>query len=106
MDNKSNQEHLSTSGNKNLGPLKFKVEHPVRSLNRIISIVLTCYLYHVYYPKIPHQLSPISDQVTVSFGLACMVPSFDESPDILISYADQALYQAKQKGRNQYFMAM
>ena len=38
--------------------------------------------------------------VTVSIGVATMVPTADLSPEELISAADQAMYQAKKKGKN------
>jgi len=40
------------------------------------------------------------DPVTISVGYACMVPNRNTSPTDLIKAADQALYQAKQEGRN------
>jgi diguanylate cyclase (GGDEF)-like protein len=49
---------------------------------------------------IPHQRSPIIPQVTMSFGLAVMVPHADQSPLELIEIADQYLYQAKRTGKN------
>lgn len=39
-------------------------------------------------------------QTTISFGLACLVPNYKESSSKLVSMADEALYQAKQEGRN------
>ncbi len=51
--------------------------------------------------SVPHQGSKVSDLVTVSIGLAVGIPSSEYSPAVLISQADQALYLAKQRGRNQ-----
>lgn len=39
-------------------------------------------------------------RVTISLGLACMIPSREHSHTDLIRAADQALYQAKEGGRN------
>jgi diguanylate cyclase len=38
--------------------------------------------------------------VTISIGLATCIPTYDLSEDQLLSYADKALYQSKQNGRN------
>ncbi len=51
--------------------------------------------------KIPHQKSDASDFVTISLGAASTIPLNKFNPDQLIEAADQALYEAKQKGRNQ-----
>lgn len=52
---------------------------------------------------IPHAFSPVSTLVTVSIGIAAIVPDKDNlKPEILISIADQALYQAKNQGRNRW----
>ncbi|SDU40612.1 diguanylate cyclase [Geopseudomonas guangdongensis] len=48
---------------------------------------------------IAHADSPLG-VVTVSMGVALLVPEDDNSPEILIKLADQALYQAKSQGRN------
>jgi diguanylate cyclase (GGDEF)-like protein len=48
----------------------------------------------------PHPASP-ARVVTVSVGVACLVPPRDATPDLLIGAADQALYAAKSAGRNQ-----
>ncbi|MBF0551214.1 MAG: diguanylate cyclase [Deltaproteobacteria bacterium] len=49
---------------------------------------------------IPHRFSSVADHVTMSFGVAVMIPSQDKSPTDLIKLADERLYQAKQTGRN------
>jgi sigma-B regulation protein RsbU (phosphoserine phosphatase) len=50
--------------------------------------------------KIPHKTSDISDMITISAGVACHIPEIDEHSDILVKAADEALYRAKENGRN------
>jgi diguanylate cyclase (GGDEF)-like protein len=54
----------------------------------------------VYNLKLPHAKSSVSDRLTLSLGISCMVPQPEVSLKTLISTADVALYQAKGKGRN------
>ncbi|GIW47582.1 MAG: diguanylate cyclase response regulator [Deltaproteobacteria bacterium] len=49
---------------------------------------------------IPHSASRVSDHVTVSLGVATMVPQNGLSTDDLVDAADKALYRAKREGRN------
>jgi diguanylate cyclase (GGDEF)-like protein len=51
--------------------------------------------------RIPHIRSEVSHVVTLSFGIATMMPSNQNSPEELILRADRALYKAKQAGRDQ-----
>ncbi len=51
---------------------------------------------------ISHEQSQVAKVITLSIGIACMIPSPDNGPDKLIQAADQAMYIAKQRGRNQY----
>lgn len=55
--------------------------------------------------KIEHKKSETLDVVTISAGIACLSPFHGGSPHDLISQADQALYQAKESGRNQLVTA-
>jgi diguanylate cyclase (GGDEF)-like protein/PAS domain S-box-containing protein len=48
---------------------------------------------------IPHPGSPFG-RITLSIGLACIEPSQDNQPYMLIAQSDQALYRAKHQGRN------
>lgn len=50
---------------------------------------------------IPHKASAVSDHVTVSIGVATMVPDVHVAPSQLIDLADAALYAAKEGGRHQ-----
>jgi diguanylate cyclase (GGDEF)-like protein len=48
----------------------------------------------------PIQLDEVTIQVTISVGLACLNSELELPLDDLIACADQAMYQAKQQGRN------
>jgi len=49
---------------------------------------------------IPHEVSPGPRIITISVGVASIIPSADSSPDELIRRADEALYRAKAGGRD------
>lgn len=51
--------------------------------------------------NLPHRASPVTDRVTVSFGVACSDDASIGSPADLIRASDVALYEAKRRGRNQ-----
>jgi diguanylate cyclase (GGDEF)-like protein len=53
--------------------------------------------------KIDHAQSAVSQHVTLSLGVACMHPTPNTTPSMLIAAADAALYQAKAAGRNMCF---
>jgi diguanylate cyclase (GGDEF)-like protein len=50
--------------------------------------------------RIPHLASSVSDVVTVSVGVSTAMPSQHGTPRQLLERADQALYLAKEQGRN------
>lgn len=50
--------------------------------------------------NVPHERSAVAGYVTVSIGVAGLLPTMDSDPEHLIAAADQALYQAKKLGRN------
>jgi len=49
---------------------------------------------------IPHSHNSAAPVVTISLGVASIVPAENISPSALLSWADKALYSAKSKGRN------
>lgn len=51
--------------------------------------------------KIPHEFSETANVVTISAGVSCVNPMDYDGFHQLESMADQALYQAKEQGRNQ-----
>ena len=51
-------------------------------------------------PACPFRLSRLVVKVTISLGLAWMIPDPALTLDILINNADQAMYKAKQQGRD------
>jgi diguanylate cyclase (GGDEF)-like protein len=51
---------------------------------------------------IPHRMSSAGDTVTVSLGVATLLPGKGGTPDALVRCADNALYRAKKDGRNRY----
>lgn len=50
--------------------------------------------------ELPHPTSEISQHVTVTMGIASLVPEHAQSSDVLFAAADAALYGAKAAGRN------
>lgn len=54
--------------------------------------------------QLPHARSQVKPYVTVSFGVASLIPSAQSTPEQLLALADQALYQAKMDGRDRISM--
>ena len=55
--------------------------------------------------QIPHAASPVASVLTLSMGVATGSPRAGEDRERLIRLADEALYRAKQQGRNRVVMA-
>ena len=53
---------------------------------------------------ITHQKSLVNNYVTISLGVHSVVPNPESTPELLIALADKALYEAKERGRNQAFL--
>jgi diguanylate cyclase (GGDEF)-like protein len=50
--------------------------------------------------QIVHEASVVDEYVTLSMGVATLIPTWESSPSDLIVAADKALYTAKTQGRN------
>ncbi len=51
--------------------------------------------------QLPHNLSTVSNVVTISVGVGTVIPSVGSEPSTLVNSTDKLLYQAKNNGRNQ-----
>jgi diguanylate cyclase (GGDEF)-like protein len=54
----------------------------------------------IAFLSIPHATSQVSQYVTLSLGVASLIPTPKSSPEDLMAQADQALYTAKNEGRD------
>jgi Response regulator containing a CheY-like receiver domain and a GGDEF domain len=53
--------------------------------------------------EIPHEKSGVADHITISLGITVYRGEDFIDKDVLLGIADQALYRAKQLGRNQIY---
>ncbi|MEE3715586.1 diguanylate cyclase [Tumidithrix elongata RA019] len=53
--------------------------------------------------KIVHDPSPVSKYVTLSFGIASIMPVVKADPTVLVRFADHALFRAKELGRDRIY---
>jgi len=51
--------------------------------------------------KIKHEKSYVSQYLTISIGIISQIPQRKSTYALMMDFADQALYQAKEKGKNQ-----
>lgn len=51
--------------------------------------------------EIPHSASLVDNVVTLSMGVATVVPEMGKTSDLVVEIADNALYESKRNGRNQ-----
>jgi diguanylate cyclase (GGDEF)-like protein len=63
-------------------------------------IIATAIAANVASLDIDHEASTVSKRVTVSIGVATLVPGREQETQAFIEASDAALYQAKREGRN------
>ncbi len=83
------------------GGEEFAVILPATDAEGAITVAATL-LQRVTGLGIPHAHSPVAECISISIGVATMLPERDLSPTILIEKADRCLYSAKESGRNCY----
>ncbi|CAI6145654.1 MAG: hypothetical protein SPLUMA2_SPLUMAMAG2_01268 [uncultured Sulfurimonas sp.] len=54
--------------------------------------------------KLKHENSSVNEFVTISIGIVCCIADDVLDEDILISRADEMLYEAKETGRDRYII--
>ncbi len=70
-----------------------RLEDAIRIAQRLQSIIADL--------KLEHASSKVSPYITLSIGVVVTIPTPEQSPQMLLAKADQALYRAKTQGRNQ-----
>ncbi len=82
-----------------LGGEEFAVLLPETTLNGAASLAEKL-RHDVEMLNIPHKHSDCGGKITISLGVASLVPGAPLHPRDLLKHADKALYQAKQLGKN------
>ncbi len=59
-------------------------------------------LHEVVALQIPHEYSQVANHISISLGLVTLTQDINISQNVLLEKADQNLYTAKKKGRNQF----
>jgi two-component system chemotaxis family response regulator WspR len=85
------------------GGEEFVIVLPDTPLEGALLVAQACRA-HIEQLAIAHDQAP-GGKVTMSIGVACMVPAPGSSPEHLIDHADKALYAAKTSGRNRVVAA-
>lgn len=81
------------------GGEEFAVVLPQYDLDEACSVANRI-LQNIKQAAIPHEKSPVKNILSISCGVACIIPNNDNDIQTLIHYADIALYKAKENGRN------
>ena len=91
--------HRETDFLARYGGEEFSVVLPDTELDGAVTVAETM-RESIVSLEISHAKSTVCDFVSISIGVSSVVPLQGTEPDILIGAADQALYKAKENGRN------
>lgn len=83
------------------GGEEFVLLLPASDMAACVAVARQC-LAALQEATIPHKASPVSPWVSMSIGVASVVPDASQSASSLLKTADAALYEAKRLGRNRY----
>jgi diguanylate cyclase (GGDEF)-like protein len=72
---------------------------PETTADGAIAVAKRC-LTQISSARMPHDTSDVAPYVTVSIGAATVIPTHAHESTIIVEYADDCLYQAKNNGRN------
>ena len=86
-----------------IGGEEFAILMPATELEGSLQVA-NAIMEELKYARIPHNNSK-DNFLTVSIGLNVIKPTREANPDIFVMETDQALYQAKEAGRNQIAIA-
>lgn len=81
------------------GGEEFAVLLPNTGLDGAMEVARTIQT-HIKNLQLIHQQSQVDQYLTVSFGIASVIPTEAVAPEELLFQSDRALYQAKTEGRN------
>ena len=81
------------------GGEEFVILLPHTECNEAVSLAETI-RRQIELLHIRHSFSEIADHITISLGVACVVPTPKTDSSQLLAQADAALYKAKEQGRN------
>jgi diguanylate cyclase (GGDEF)-like protein len=86
------------------GGEEFVVLLPGSDLSRACETAQKC-LDRMRQASLPHSTSPVSPYVTLSIGVACLLPDPSLDPAAMVNAADAAMYRAKTAGRARFEIA-
>lgn len=87
------------------GGEEFAVILPNTSLDGAIAVAQKIQA-QIWQVEIPHSGSKVSQFLTLSLGITSLIPNPETTCVSLIKHADEALYLAKQQGRDQFQVAV